>query len=203
MSECTMAKLINPFHEDTLPPFNGFPKDTLRFLRELKKNNNREWFAENKERYESQVKEPMLMLLASLASRMQVRQPDVVLEPKNAMYRIYRDVRFSQDKSPYKVWIAAAFTYRGFDRKNDAAFYFHITPEEFGVGGGLYAPPGDKLKNLRKAIDADPAPLRAILKDKSFRKYFGELEGEELSRVPQGYDKEHPDADLLKKKQFL
>lgn len=198
-----MAKLINPFHEDTLPPFNGFPKDTLRFLRELKKNNNREWFAENKERYESQVKEPMLMLLASLASRMQVRQPDVVLEPKNAMYRIYRDVRFSQDKSPYKVWIAAAFTYRGFDRKNDAAFYFHITPEEFGVGGGLYAPPGDKLKKLRKAIDADPAPLRAILKDKTFRKYFGELEGEELSRVPQGYDKEHPDADLLKKKQFL
>lgn len=67
----------------------------------------------------------------------------------------------------------------------------------------MYAPPGDKLKNLRKAIDADPAPLRAILKDKAFKKYFGDLVGEELSRVPQGYDKEHPDADLLKKKQFL
>jgi uncharacterized protein (TIGR02453 family) len=92
---------------------------------------------------------------------------------------------------------------RGFDRKTDAAFYFHITPEEFGIGGGLYAPQGDRLKNLRKAIDADAAPLRAILKEKTFRKYFEGLEGEELSRVPQGYDKEHPSADLLKKKQFL
>ncbi len=198
-----MARQINPFNEDTLPPFIGFPKDTLKFLRELKKNNNREWFAEQKPRYEQNVKEPMQMLLGSLAARLHAIDADIVLEPKKAMYRIYRDVRFSADKSPYKVWIAAAFTYRGFDRKNDAAFYFHITPEELGIGGGLYAPQGDRLKNLRKAIDADAAPLRGILKEKKFRKYFGELTGEELTRVPQGYDKEHPDADLMKKKQFL
>ena len=198
-----MARPVNPFHEDTLPPFDGFPKDTLRFLRELKKNNTREWFNANKDRYEQAVKEPMLMLLASLEARLRVAFPDVVLEPKKAMYRIYRDVRFSADKSPYKEWVAAAFTYRGFDRKNDAAFYFHFSPEEFGIGGGLYAPMGDRLKNLRKAIDTDASELHAILKDKTFRKYFGELQGEELARVPQGYDKEHPEAALLRKKQFL
>ncbi|MBR9975801.1 MAG: DUF2461 domain-containing protein [Bacteroidetes bacterium] len=198
-----MARPVNPFNEDTLPPFGGFPKDTLRFLRELKKNNSREWFTENKHRYEQAIKEPMLMLLESLAARLRVAHPDIVLEPKKAMYRIYRDVRFSADKSPYKEWVAAAFTYRGFDRKQDAAFYFHFSPEEFGIGGGLYAPTGDRLKNVRKAIDADASPLHAILKEKSFRKYFGELQGEELARVPQGFDKEHPEVALLRKKQFL
>ncbi|MFZ1730997.1 MAG: DUF2461 domain-containing protein [Bacteroidota bacterium] len=198
-----MARQINPFHEDTLPPFSGFPADTLRFLRELKKNNTREWFAENKDRYEQNVKEPMQMLLGGLAARLFMVDPEIVIEPKKAMYRIYRDVRFSSDKSPYKIWIAAAFTFRGFDRKNDAAFYFHITPEELGIGGGLYAPQGDRLKNIRKAIDADAAPLRAILKDKKYKRFFGKLTGEELARVPQGYDKEHPALDLLKKKQFL
>ena len=198
-----MARMINPFHEDALPPFDGFLKDAVRFLRELKKNNTREWFAEHKLRYEQQVKEPMLMLLTGLATRLRAMHPDIVLEPKNAMYRIHRDVRFSADKSPYKVWIAAAFTYQGFDRKQDAAFYFHIMPEEFGIGGGLHAPMGDTLKNLRKAIDSDSAAFRAILSDRTFKKYFGGLTGEELSRVPRGYDKEHPDADLLKKKQLL
>lgn len=198
-----MPRLINPFLEDAFPPFGGFPKDTLRFLRELKKNNTRAWFAENKERYERSVKEPMLALLAGIAARMQAFDPDIVLEPKKVMYRIYRDVRFSEDKSPYKEWVAAAFTYRGFDRKNDAAFYFHFSPEEFGVGGGLYVPQGDRLKNIRKAIDADASALRSILGEKSFKKYFGALVGEELARVPQGYDKDHPAVDLLKKKQFL
>ena len=198
-----MARSINPFHEDTLPPFDGFPKDTLKFLRDLKKNNNREWFNENKQRYERNVKEPMLMLLEGLAARLRTQHPDIVLEPKKAMYRIYRDVRFSKDKSPYKEWIAAAFTYAGFDRKHDAAFYFHFSPEEFGIGGGLYNPMGDRLKNLRKAIDHDAAPLHAILKEKAFKKHFGELTGEQLARVPQGYDKEHPEAELLRRKQFL
>ncbi len=198
-----MAKKINPFEQDTLPPFNGFPKETMRFLRDLKKNNDRDWFNENKPRYEEHVKEPMLQLLAALAVRMKGVHPDLVIEPKKCMYRIYRDVRFSKDKSPYKTWIAAAFTFQGYDRKHDAAFYFHITPEEVGVGGGLYAPAGDKLKNLRAAIDRDAAALRSVIGEKKFKKMFGEMVGEELLRIPQGYDKDHPDADLLRKKQFL
>jgi len=198
-----VAKKINPFEQDALPPFDGFPADAIRFLQDLKKNNDRDWFNENKARYETSVKDPMLQLLAALAVRMKSVHPDIELEPKKAMYRIYRDVRFSKDKSPYKTWIAAAFTYHGYDRKHDAAFYFHITPEEIGVGGGLYAPMGDRLKNLRAAIDSDASALRAILKEKKFKKHFGEMVGEELQRIPQGFDKEHPDADLLRKKQFL
>jgi uncharacterized protein (TIGR02453 family) len=198
-----MSRLINPFQEDTPPPFTGFPEDTMRFLHELKQNNNREWFAAQKERYERNVKEPMLTLLDTLATRLRAVDPEITLDPKKAMYRIYRDVRFSADKSPYKVWLAAAFTYHGFDRKHDAAFYFHIMPEEIGVGGGLYAPQGDRLKNIRRAIDADASALRDILASSLFTRYFGALEGEELKRVPMGFDKEHPDADLLRKKQFL
>jgi len=198
-----MAKKINPFEQDTLPPFDGFPKDALRFLRELKKNNEREWFNANKQRYEQNLKEPMQMLLSSLSVRMKDVHPDIVVEPKKSMYRIYRDVRFSKDKSPYKTWIAAAFTYAGYDRKHDAAFYFHITPEEVGIGGGLYAPQGPTLKKLRASIADDAEPLRAILREKKFRKHFGEMVGEELVRVPQGYEKDHPEAELLRKKQFL
>ncbi|MCB2203299.1 DUF2461 domain-containing protein [bacterium] len=198
-----MARKINPFEQDALPPFNGFPKATMRFLRDLKKNNDRDWFNANKPVYEQNVKEPMLQLLSTLAVRMKGLQPDIILEPKKAMYRIYRDVRFSKDKSPYKTWIAAAFTFNGYDRKHDAAFYFHITPGEVGIGGGLYNPMGDRLKNLRAAIDSDADALRAIIGEKKFVKEFGGMIGDELQRVPQGYDREHPAADLLKKKQFL
>ncbi len=198
-----MAKHINPFDQDTQPPFDGFSRDTMRFLKELKENNDRDWFNENKDRYEKSVKAPMLSLLTTLAARMKGVDADITLEPKKAMYRIYRDVRFSNDKSPYKTWIAAAFTYEGYDRKHDAAFYFHISTDEIGVGGGLYSPMGDRLKNLRKAIGEDARPLRKVLAAKAFKNEFGEMMGDELVRVPQGFEKDHPDADLLKKKQFL
>lgn len=198
-----MARKINPFEQDVLPPFDGFPKETMRFLRDLKKNNDRDWFNANKPRYEQHVKEPMQQLLSTLAARMKGVHPEIVLEPKKAMYRIYRDVRFSKDKSPYKTWIAAAFTFQGYDRKHDAAYYFHITPGEVGIGGGLYAPMGDRLKNLRAAIDRDAAALRTIIEEKNYVRMFGGMVGEELQRIPQGYDREHPDADLLRKKQFL
>ena len=151
-----MAKRINPFEQDVLPPFDGFPRDTLRFLRDLKKNNDRDWFNDNKQRYEQHVKAPMLQLLATLAVRMKAVEADIVLEPKKAMYRIYRDVRFSSDKSPYKTWIAAAFTYEGYDRKHDPAFYFHISPEH--PQGGVLR--GAFRGNGRGGIAAGAAGIR-------------------------------------------
>lgn len=198
-----MAKQINPFQEDAAPPFAGFPKDAIRFLRQLKKNNTRDWFVDNKEWFERSLRAPMESLLGGLAERLRSIDPDIVIEPKKSMYRIYRDVRFSADKTPYKTHVAAAFTCRGFDRKTDAAFYFHIADNEVGVGGGLYSPSSDQLKRLRTAIARDAKPLRAILAGKTFKKYFVELQGEELTRVPAGYEKDHPDADLLRLKQFL
>jgi uncharacterized protein (TIGR02453 family) len=198
-----MAKKINPFDQHVQPPFTGFPKDMLRFFKDLKANNTREWFLGNKSRYEQSVREPMLGLLADLADRLRAVDGDIELDPKKALYRINRDVRFSADKSPYKTNTAAAFTLQGYDRKVDAAFYFHIMPGEVGVGGGLYAPSGEQLKKLRPAIATSPDELRAILADKSFVKYFGQLTGESLARVPQGYEKDHPASDLLMRKQFL
>ena len=198
-----MAKKINPFELDTHPPFSGFPKDALAFLRALKENNTREWFLENKPRYEDVLRAPMLALLDTLALRLQTIDPEIEIDPKKAIYRINRDVRFSADKSPYKTSIAAAFTLRGYDRKTDAAYYFHIMPGQIGVGGGLYAPSGDQLKKLRAAVADQPEALRQILDEASFVKHFGALTGDSLSRVPRGYEKDHPAADLLQRKQFL
>ena len=198
-----MAKLVNPFDQYNAPPFDGFSEDAMKFFRQLKKNNTREWFNENKARFESAVKEPMEALLAALAEHTRDIDADLVIDPKKSMYRIYRDTRFSKDKTPYKLWISASFTYAGKRRTDDPGFYFHVGADEIGIGGGLYMAQPDQLRSLRAAIDADPAPLRALLSAKSFRKLFGTLQGEELSRVPQGFDKNHPDADLLKKKQFF
>jgi len=198
-----MAKKINPFQENTLPPFVGFPTDALTFLKQLGKNNTREWFADNKVRYEQSIKEPMESLLSSLSEKLRGFDPDIVIEPKKAMYRIYRDVRFSRDKSPYKNWAAAAFTFKGFDRKTDPAFYFHFNTKELGIGGGMYAPSSEQLNHVRKAISKDVKSFRGILTDKKFLTWFPGLEGEVLSRVPQGYEKDHPEAELLRHKQFL
>jgi uncharacterized protein (TIGR02453 family) len=198
-----MAKLSNPFHEDMLPPFEGFPKDALKFLKELKKNNNREWFTANKERYDGALREPMEALLGSLQEKLRASDPDITIEPRRAIYRIYRDVRFSKDKTPYKTHIAAAFSYRGLDKNNEPGFYFHISGEEVGIGGGLYMPSSDQVKNMRKALGQNAAEFKKILAAKKFIALFGGLEGEKLMRVPQGYAPDHPDGELLKLKQYL
>ena len=198
-----MAKHVNPFESDDQPPFAGFPADALAFFRQLKKNNTREWFAEHKDRYEENVKQPMEALLATLSTKLRNVVPEIAIEPKKAIYRIYRDTRFSKDKTPYKTWCAASFSHTGRDRKTAPGYYFHFNDKELGIGGGLYAPMPEQLKNIRAAIDRDHTQLLAILADKKFKKLFGELDGELLTRVPQGFDKEHPAAELLRRKQFL
>jgi len=198
-----MAVQRYPFELETPPDFVGFPEDTLAFLRELQANNNREWFATHKKRYEQHVRSPMLSLLSALAAHLATVDAAVEIEPKKAMYRIHRDVRFSADKSPYKTSVAASFTFRGRDRKTDPVLYFHISPEEVGVGGGLYQPSSDQLRRLRAAIDTEYEDLRRILGEKRFRKYYDGLLGETLRNVPRGYDKEHPAADLLQHKQYF
>ena len=198
-----MAAKVNPFEEEGFPPFDGFPPDTKPFLRALAKNNTREWFEKNKDRYEESVKEPMLALLSSLSVRVKKIDPDIVIEPKKAMYRIHRDIRFSNDKTPYKTHAAAAFTFSGLNRKVDAAYYFQVSPGEVGVGGGMYMPDNAALKKIRASIDRDSSELRSIMKAPQLKRMYGEMYGDSLSRVPQGYDKDHPDADLLRRKQFF
>ena len=106
--------------------FAGFPPEALKFLRQLKRNNDREWFLEHKEIYERKVKEPMVNLVLALGGAMQAFAPEMVVDPKRAIYRIYRDVRFSADKSPYKTHVAAIFVPRGMAKNSCACLYFHL-----------------------------------------------------------------------------
>ena len=183
--------------------FSGFPPEGIRFLRDLKKNNRREWFQPRKEIFESSVKAPMLELVAALNNELVKFAPDHVTDPPKALYRIYRDTRFSPDKTPYKTHVAANFPRRGGERHAAAGFYFHIAPGEVLVAVGVYAPDPEGLLAIRTHLAEHHAEFRGILKDKGVRKLLGELQGEQLSRAPKGFDPAHPAADLLRYKQWM
>src|SRR5262249_10812490 len=126
-----------------------------------------------------------------------------VTEPAaKAIYRIYRDTRFSKDKTPYKTHIAATFGRRGFRRTEAAGFYFGVSHKEVEIGGGSYMPEPEQLAAIRKKIDSDSKSLRKILDNKELKKLMGNLLGDKLSRVPKGFDPEHPAAEFLKMKQL-
>jgi uncharacterized protein (TIGR02453 family) len=181
----------------------GFPTEGLQFLKRLKRNNNREWFADNKATYEESVKKPMHTLVEMLASEFEKFAPEIQASPKTSLYRIHRDTRFSKDKSPYKTHAAAVFSARPLGKHEGAGFYFHIAPAELLIGGGLYMAEPEDLQAVREAIAANPARLTRILQNKAFRRMFGELTGQQLTRVPRGFAATHPAADYLRYKQFL
>ncbi len=183
--------------------FSGFPPETLPFLRDLKANNNRDWFQPRKPLYEEKVKAPMVELVLALGEELRDFGTELVTAPDKAIYRIYRDVRFSKDKSPYKTHVAAVFSARGLDKHAGAGLYFHVSPDELLVGGGIYRPGSRELLAIRQRIATDHEALRAICKDRTFRRFFGQITGERLKRIPKGFAPDHPAADLLVYKQFL
>ena len=182
--------------------FAGFPKETLQFLRQLKRNNNREWFLAHKDMYEEKVKAPMVELVLALGNAVQNLAPEMIVDPKRAIYRIYRDIRFSADKRPYKTHVSAIFIPHGIPKHSGACLYFHIEPEEVVVAGGVYMPDSASLRAIRQHIAAHWEELRAILNQKKFKQLFGGLEGERLVRPPVGFPADHPAVDLLRYKQF-
>ena len=185
------------------PPFGGFPKEGLAFLRKLKKNNNRPWFQAHKQDYEELVRFPMQCLIAELAQAMAGEAPELSFDPRKSIFRIYRDVRFSKNKAPYKTNIAASFTLRSRSGPmENPALYLHIGPGEVFVGGGLYMPASPQLKRLRSSIATEPEEFLAVVGDPGFKRMFGTLQGERLSRAPLGYPPDHPMIDHLKHKQF-
>jgi uncharacterized protein (TIGR02453 family) len=183
--------------------FPGFPPEGLKFLRRLKRNNHREWFLEHKEIYEREVKIPMTGLVLALGGEMASFAPELNTDPKRAIYRIYRDIRFSRDKTPYKTHIAAVFAYRGAPKHAGAGLYFHVAPDEVLIAGGAYMPGSAELRAIRHHIATRSKDLREIIDDRQFRKLFGGLEGDRLSRPPKGFPSDHPAVDLLRYKQFL
>jgi uncharacterized protein (TIGR02453 family) len=192
-----------PIDEDVFPPFEGFPREGIRFLERLKRNNNRPWFQKHKNEYEEHVRFPMKCLIASLAQRMADTAPEIDFNPKKSIFRIYRDVRFSKNKAPYKTNIAASFQLRGQRAPTEApGLYVGIEPGEIYIGGGLYMPTGEQLKAIRASMVGRPDEFLAIVEDKRFKRELGNIQGERLQNAPLGYQKNHPMIEHLRLKQF-
>ena len=180
-----------------------FSRKTLAFLRALKRNNDREWFRLRKPQYEEHVRGPMVALLEQLAADLPRFAPELISDPRVSLYRIYRDTRFSADKSPLKTHVAAHFPSKRFPRNEGSGLYLEVAPTWVWVGGGLYMPPASDLRLIRAHIAANYRTLHRIATASSFRRAVGELDGERLSGVPRGYLKDHPAAEYLRFKQFL
>ncbi len=187
---------------EMFPPFDGFPKECIQFLKQLKKNNNREWFAKHKPEFEDFVKLPMQSFIGSIKMPLAKVAPEIDADPKRSMFRIYRDTRFSKNKLPYKTHVAAVFHRKG-HWEESAGFYVHVEPGTIYAGGGIYMPNGDQLKKIRSAIANNADEFRSIVEGKSFIKTFKKLEGEKLQRAPLGYPIDHPMIEWLKHKSIF
>ena len=182
--------------------FPGFSPDALSFLRALKRNNRREWFQPRKEKYEALIKAPMLEMVASLNEELARFAPAYVTPPEKAVYRIYRDTRFSPDKTPYKTHIAAIFPRHTAVKREGAVFYLHFTEKELLAFAGVYSPDRDELLAYRTLLQENHEEFETILSDKQLRKMVGRLQGEQLTRVPKGFPVDHPAEELLRHKQW-
>lgn len=175
-------------------------KSNLEFLKALKQNNNRDWFTNNKDVYEKQHAETILFADAVL-NEMRKHDNIETISGKKSLMRIYRDVRFSKDKSPYKTNWGIGFTRA--TKLLRGGYYVHLAPGESFVGGGFWAPESADLTRMRKEISLNTTEFRAILNDKNFKNTFGQLQGEKLKTVPKGFEKDDEAIDLLQFKQFL
>ena len=178
-------------------------KSSLDFLKKLKKNNNREWFNANKKLYEDAKYDFEIFVFELIQKIAEFDESVSGLEPKNCIFRIYKDVRFSKDKSPYKTNMGA-FICKGGRKNNAAGYYIHLSPGECFLAGGLYMPMPDKLLDVRNRIASNYKAFVKIVQDKEFKKYYGELwQGDKLKTAPKGFDKEHPAMEYLKLKSFI
>jgi uncharacterized protein (TIGR02453 family) len=183
--------------------FPGFPREGIEFFRGLSRHNHRDWFQPRKPIFEEQVKQPMRDLVAAVNRAMLRFAPEYVTDPSKAVYRIYRDTRFSADKTPYKDHIAANFRWKGAGRHEGAGYYFAVSHKEVAIGGGLYMPDPAVLLAVRNHIAGNYRQLRNAVSSRTVRKLFGEMQGEQLARVPKGFPADHPAADWLRYKRFI
>ncbi len=175
------------------------------FLGELKSNNNRDWFQDNKSRYEKDVKDPLLLFIAEFADRVPEISPHIAAIPRatgGSMFRIYRDLRFSKDKTPYKTAAALHFRHERGKDVHAPGYYLHLEPGSVFMGAGIWKPDGETVSKIRSRIDAKPGEWREIIGNKTFTSTFS-LEGDSLKRPPRGYDPDHPLIQDLKRKDFI
>jgi len=181
--------------------FPGFPPEALKFLRGLERNNRREWFQPRKEIFETKVKAPMIDLVEAINAELPGFAPEHINDPQKAVYRIYRDTRFSPDKTPYKTHIAAIFPRRGMGKHSSAGFYVHLSPKSFGIASGAYMPGPEELRAMRNWLAENHAAFRKAARGPE--KLMGKLHGDSLVRAPKGFDPAHPAADLIRMKSWL
>jgi uncharacterized protein (TIGR02453 family) len=180
----------------------SFSPELFAFLAELREHNDREWFAANKERYEAHVLEPALAFIEDFGYRLQEISPHFAADPRRSggsLFRIYRDTRFAKDKSPYKTNTGMYFRHKRGKDVHAPGYYLHLAPGEVFAGGGIWHPDTPALTAIRDEIVRDPAAWSTATQ-------LGdglELAGDALKRVPSGYDKEHPHADDLKRKDYF
>jgi uncharacterized protein (TIGR02453 family) len=182
-----------------------FSPALFTFLRQLKKNNDREWFTANKARYEEEIREPALDFIAGFAPRLYRISPHFLADPRpvgGSLFRIHRDTRFSKDKTPYKTHTGIQFRHEAAKDVHAPGYYVHLEPGLVMVAAGVWHPDSSALVRIRAAIDADPAGWRRATTGKRFRERF-ELGGDSLKRPPAGFAADHPLIDDLKRKDFV
>jgi uncharacterized protein (TIGR02453 family) len=183
----------------------AFTPALFRFLRDLRKNNDREWFLAHREAFERDVREPALAFVAAFAAPLRTIAPHLVADARpvgGSLFRIHRDVRFSNDKRPYKTEIGIQFRHARADDVHAPSFYLHLAPGDVFAGAGVWRPGGAALAELRDAIAASPAAWRRASAGSAFAERWA-LSGESLQRVPRGYDADHPCAEDLKRKSYF
>jgi len=186
--------------------FNGLPADYFKFFHELKANNNRAWFEDNKPRFRTSVQEPLSSFVEAMAPRLKKVSKHFVADPRlngGSVFRIYKDVRFSKDKTPYKTHGGVQFRHALGKDAHAPGFYIHLDPEEVFYGGGVWNPPAPQLLKIREAIAGKRTVWEKAVTAPAFQQRFGDLRGQALKRPPRGFDADDPMIDDIKRKSFF
>lgn len=200
-------RLCIPVESDGAPGENEdvslFSTEGLQFLSQLERNNDRDWFQPRKEEFERLLKEPMLRVVEKCNSALLEPAPNFITDPAKAVHRIYRDTRFSKNKAPYKSHVSALLHDRRLGKEGGAQIYFHVSPTEYLIAGGIYMAPPETLLPVRTHIAAKYNELESVLNSRPVRTAFGDLKGEKLTRPPKGFASDHPAIEFLKHKHLV
>ena len=179
-----------------------FTKDVLKFLKDLGKNNNRDWFKTNKNRYVEHIKEPFEAFIQVMIDEMQKLDRNVLITPKDAIFRIYRDTRFSKDKTPYKTYISAIVSRGGRKNRSSPGVYLQFSAEDARIYSGAYELDKSGLQNVREGIASNLKEFDKLINDKKFKNRFGEVQGEKNKRIPKEFQEIAKEQPLIANKQF-
>src|ERR1700679_1952359 len=194
-----MSRTVKTAFEPAVPYFRP---EALKFLRDLARHNDREWFQPRKAIFEAELKEPMLAVVRKVTEAMLEFAPQHVRPAEKSLFRIYRDTRFASDKRPYKTHVAAWWSHQGMGKTSGAGYYFHVSAKEVVIAAGAYMPEKDQLAAIRNWLLENHESFRKLVQKPTVRKHFTEFDGNALTRPPQGFPAEHPGMDLIQCRQW-